>query len=289
VTATAAALLRSAAARLAEAGVEDAPREARLLLAHVLGVEAGLLAVDGGRAVDADAALAYDTVVARRAAREPFSQIVGRRGFWRHDFAVTADVLTPRPDSETLVEAALARFPDRAAPLRVLDLGTGTGCLLLSVLGEYPNATGLGIDRSAAALAVAAGNARHLGLAHRAGFAQSDWDGALGAGFDIVLCNPPYIPSAEIGSLAPEVARFEPRLALDGGADGLDAYRALAPALARLIAPGGAAFVEVGAGQGIDVKAIFESAGLSVAAIAQDLAGIGRCVIAMRPTAANGG
>ena len=281
---TAGALLAPAARRLAAAGIEDAGREARLLLAHAAGCQAALLAVDPARQIDADAAAAFESVLARRAAREPLAQITGLREFWSLDFRVTADVLIPRPDSETLLEAACALRPDRTAPLRVLDLGTGSGCLLLAALSEYPAATGIGVDVSAPALAVARANALRLGLAERARFVRADWDSGLAARFDLVLCNPPYIADGEVESLAPEVARFEPRLALCGGADGLAAYRALAPVLARRLAPAGLALVEAGAGQDSDIEDIFRKSGLAVPEVRRDLSGIARCIVATPPT-----
>jgi release factor glutamine methyltransferase len=283
--ATAGALLAPAARLLAAAGIEDAAREARLLLAHAAGCQAALLAVDPARQIAAEAAAAFESALVRRAAREPLAQITGLREFWSLDFRVTADVLIPRPDSETLLEAACALRPDRTAPLRVLDLGTGSGCLLLAALSEYPAATGLGVDISAPALAVARANALRLGLAERARFVRADWDSGLDARFDLVLCNPPYVADGEVESLAPEVARFEPRLALCGGADGLAAYRALAPALVRRLAPGGLALVEVGAGQASDIEDIFRKSGLAVSAMRRDLSGIARCVVAAPPMA----
>jgi release factor glutamine methyltransferase len=283
--ATAGALLAPAARLLAAAGIEDAAREARLLLAHAAGCQAALLAVDPARQIAAEAAAAFESALVRRAAREPLAQITGLREFWSLDFRVTADVLIPRPDSETLLEAACALRPDRTAPLRVLDLGTGSGCLLLAALSEYPAATGLGVDISAPALAVARANALRLGLAERARFVRADWDSGLDARFDLVLCNPPYVADGEVESLAPEVARFEPRLALCGGADGLAAYRALAPALVRRLAPGGLALVEAGSGQASDIEDIFRKSGLAVPAMRRDLSGIARCVVAAPPMA----
>jgi release factor glutamine methyltransferase len=283
--ATAGALLAPAARLLAAAGIEDAAREARLLLAHAAGCQAALLAVDPARQIAAEAAAAFGSALVRRAAREPLAQITGLREFWSLDFRVTADVLIPRPDSETLLEAACALRPDRTAPLRVLDLGTGSGCLLLAALSEYPAATGLGVDISAPALAVARANALRLGLAERARFVRADWDSGLDARFDLVLCNPPYVADGEVESLAPEVARFEPRLALCGGADGLAAYRALAPALVRRLAPGGLALVEAGSGQASDIEDIFRKSGLAVPAMRRDLSGIARCVVAAPPMA----
>jgi release factor glutamine methyltransferase len=207
------------------------------------------------------------------------AHILGRREFWSLDFAVTSDTLTPRPDSETLVAAVLDIVAGRDRPLGILDLGTGTGCLLLALLHELPNATGVGVDRSAAALAVALGNAQALGLAPRVQFHEGDWGEGLTGRFDVVISNPPYIVSADVPNLSPEV-RHEPRLALDGGADGLDAYRALAPHVGRLLEPAGVAVLEIGEGQAPAVEEILRTAGLKPVDRRRDLAGIERCIVA---------
>ena len=229
-----------------------------------------------------DAAARLELLVARRAARAPMAQILGRREFWSLDFTVTADTLTPRPESEEIVAAVLEALPARDAPLRILDLGCGTGCLLLAILSERPRATGLGIDISAPALDVAGRNAAALGFADRAVFAIGDWGASLSGTFDAIVSNPPYIASGEIAALAPEVARYEPRLALDGGVDGLDAYRRLAPDVERLIAASGVVALEVGAGQADDVSAIMGAAGLAFGGGRSDLAGHRRCVVFAR-------
>lgn len=272
-------LLNDAAARLAGAGIDGALREARLLMQAAGDIPIATQVAFPEREVEAAALIRIRDLVARRARREPMAHILGRREFWSLSFKVTADTLDPRPDSETLVQAVLDQTPDRAAPLRLVDFGTGSGCLLLALLHELKNATGVGIDASAPALAVAQENAQILGLASRATFRRGDWDGGVDAAFDIVLSNPPYIPAAEIAALQPEVASFEPRLALDGGADGLDAYRRLAPAAARLLRPGGFAAFEVGLGQADSVAAIGHAAGLRQIATAADLAGVPRCVL----------
>jgi release factor glutamine methyltransferase len=233
-----------------------------------------------GEALPAEAAARYAGHLARRAGHEPVSRILGHREFWSLDFALGPATLDPRPDSETLVEAALAACPDR--PLRVLDLGTGTGCLLLAVLHDRPAAFGLGVDRSEAAAGTARANARALGLADRAAFLVGDWATALDARFDLILSNPPYIPEAEIAALDPEVRDHDPHLALSGGADGLDAYRDLAVALPGLLVPGGTAVVELGIGQAADVAALFRAAGLDITATPHDLAGIPRCLVAKK-------
>ncbi len=265
--------LAAMTARLAEAGIEEPRREARLILAASQGVDAaGLLLL---REVDE---ARYAPLVRRRAAREPLAYILGRKEFWGLEFKVSPATLIPRPDTETLVEAVVARG---VAPARVLDLGTGTGCLLLAVLSEFPAAFGVGVDISPAAAALAAGNAKALGLAGRAAFCVSDWDAALSGGFDLVLSNPPYIPGADIPGLMPEVARFEPASALDGGADGLDAYRRIIAALPRLLAAGGAAVLELGVGEAPPVSALAEQAGFGVATRA-DLGGVPRAIILTR-------
>mgnify|MGYP003638922732 CR=1 FL=1 len=279
----AAALLRDAAVQLEAAGVEEARRDARLLLAEALGVEAHRLILEPQTNVPPAAADRFAGFVAARAARVPVSRILGRREFWGLTFRLSPATLDPRPDSETLVEAVLKAFPDRTAPLRVLDFGTGTGCLLLAVLSEYPNATGLGIDKAEDAVATASANAVDLGLAGRAEIRLGDWGQGLGGQgvgepFDIILSNPPYIEAAVVPALAPEVARHDPLLALAGGADGLDAYRRLLPDVARLLAAQGHAFLELGQGQAADVAALAQQCGLIQRALHADLAGIARCL-----------
>jgi release factor glutamine methyltransferase len=273
------AALREAGQRLAAAGVEDAPRDARLLLQAASGLPPATLVGFPERDLDANVLARFHALLARRERREPMAQILGAREFWSLRFRVTADTLDPRPDSETLVQAVLDHTPDRAARLRLVDFGTGTGCLLLALLHELPNATGLGIDLSAAALEIAAQNARDLGLDARVTFRQANWDDGVAPAFDIVISNPPYIEHAAIAGLQPEVTRFEPHLALDGGADGLDAYRRLLPAAARLLRPGGLAAFEVGAGQADSVAAIGTAGGLRHIATAPDLGGIPRAVL----------
>jgi release factor glutamine methyltransferase len=272
-------LLKEAAQRLGAAGIDGALREARLLLEAASQVPSATQIAFPERAVDSTEAERFGALVARRAKREPMAHILGRREFWSLAFKVTADTLDPRPDSETVVQALLDHTPDRSAPLRVLDFGTGTGCLLLALLHELPNATGLGIDISAAALAVARANAEALGLAARASFRESNWDDGIAPAFDIVLSNPPYIPVGEIAALQPEVAAFEPHLALDGGPDGLDHYRRLAPAAERLLETGGLAAFEVGLGQSDSVAGIGRAARLRHIATAGDLGGVPRCVL----------
>ncbi len=282
MTETIGALIAEGAARLKAAGIDSPMREARLLLGQAAGIGLSTMIGWPEREVAADAAVAYRGFLARRLQHEPVSRILGHREFWSLDFAVTAATLDPRPDTETLVEAVLARLPDRQAPLRLADFGTGTGCILLALLSELPNAYGIGLDRSPDAARVAAANAASLGFAGRAGFVVGDWAESVAGGLDLVVSNPPYIPSAQIDRLDAEVADYDPITALDGGADGLDAYRRLAPEFARILKPGGLAAFEIGQGQDPDVAALCRAAGLQVIEIRPDLAGIGRVVLACR-------
>jgi release factor glutamine methyltransferase len=272
--------LRDARQALAAAGVESPQGEARLLLAHATGIATEGLVAHPERKLDTTQGERFSALLARRVRREPMAHILKQREFWSLPFRVTADTLTPRPESETLIEAALAGLTDRRAPLRILDLGTGTGCLLLALLGELPRATGVGVDRSIAALAVAEENARRLGLVPHAAFRPGDWGRGLGERFNLVITNPPYIRTQDIGTLEPEVAVYEPPLALDGGADGLEAYRAIAAELAGLLAEGGFAVLEIGAGQADAVSGIMMAAGLQEPAVHADLAGVPRCLVA---------
>jgi len=286
---TAAEAIRHGAALLSAAGIDNPRLEARLLLADALGVPAIALQRDPRAHLDslapaAAGAAAFEARLARRAAHEPLAFILGHREFWSLDFAVSPATLIPRPESETLIEAALAAIPGRTAPHRFLDLGTGTGCLLLSALHEFPGAFGVGVDRSPDAAALAAANAAALGLAGRAAVLCADWDAALAARFDLVLCNPPYIPTGDIRGLQPEVAEHEPPAALDGGANGLDAYRRIIPSLPALLRPTGVAVLELGAGQAPAVARIAADCGLS-ATTRPDLAGIQRAMVLRRAAA----
>lgn len=272
------------ARRLAAAGIDSSALDARLLLCAATGASAAGLIARPERRLNAAEQVTLDGLAARRAAREPMAHILGRREFWSLDFAVSPHVLTPRPDSETLIDAVCRRLRDRLRPYRVLDLGTGSGCLLLALLSEYPAASGLGVDISADAAAVAAGNARRLGFAGRAMFVVADWTAALDTRFDVVLCNPPYIRGGEIAGLAPEVAQFEPRGALDGGADGLDAYRALLSQVGEILAPDGLAAFELGEGQAAAVSTLAVNHGFCVPELVADLAGIDRVAILRQPS-----
>ena len=261
---------------LAEAGVDNPRADARLLLAHVSGIsrDQTLTATP-----TQDQAVQFDVLVKRRAGREPFAYITGRKEFWSLDFAVGPGVLVPRPDTETLIEEALRIVPDRLAALHIADLGAGSGAIMIAALKEFPNATGIGFESSGAAFGFAATNAAQL-IGARAQIRSSDWDQARGP-FDLIFSNPPYIPSHQIESLEPEVARYEPRAALDGGPDGLDAYRTLAELLPGLLRRGGHALLEIGLGQESAVAPLFQ--GLELLRIAPDLSGVPRCVILRKP------
>lgn len=278
------ASLRSAASDASEilrqAGVGDAKRDAALLLANVLGEDVGYLYREPDRILTDGEHQRFKRLVCRRAAREPLSHLTGHREFWSLDFLVSGDVLDPRPDSETLIEAVLSARMQGFNPRRVLDLGTGSGCLLLTILSEMPDATGVGIDFSEAALVVARKNAHRLGIETRAEFHRSSWDVDLGEKFDLVVSNPPYIPSADIAELQPEVRDFEPHLALDGGVDGLDCYREILSNIRNNLRPGGQLMFEVGFGQALEVGKMMEKSGLSRPEFHTDIAAIERCVSA---------
>ncbi|HEV3490575.1 MAG TPA: peptide chain release factor N(5)-glutamine methyltransferase [Reyranella sp.] len=279
-------MLRDAAVALAAAGIDNVRFEARLLLAHAAGLSAEQLIARGAEPAPAAVAERLRALTARRVLREPMAYILGEREFWGLPFKVSPAVLVPRPDSETLIEAALALMPDRQRPWRILDLGLGSGCLLLTLLREYPAASGVGLELSEEALAVAQANAEALAVDARArlilgDWQQPDWQQRLGGPFDLLVSNPPYIEAGAIERLMPEVARFEPRLALDGGPDGLAAYRNIATAAPALMAPGGRVLVESGEGQVTEISRIFASAGLIMEAPWRDLAGIDRVVSAM--------
>ncbi len=265
------AVLSRAAAALSETS-DSARLDAELLMAEALGVsrEAMLL-----MRLDDPVPAGFEALLARRQAHEPVAYILGRRDFWTIELAVAPGVLIPRPDSETLIEAAVGHF-GRAGPAMVLDLGVGSGALLLAALAEWPGARGLGIDRSEQAAAIARANAEQLGLADRAEIRLGDWGAGIGDRFDLILCNPPYVES--VAELAPDVSRFEPASALYAGPDGLDDYRLLAPQIGRLLAPGGLAAVEIGADQADSVLALFAAHGLT-GQVRRDLAGRDRAVI----------
>jgi release factor glutamine methyltransferase len=268
--------------RLAAAGVDGPVIDARLLVEAAADATRTDIVTDPKRPLSPAQVEALEGFVRRREAREPVSQILGRKGFWKIMLGVTPHVLTPRPDTETLVELILRDLPEgRAAS--ILDLGVGSGAILLAILAERPATKGLGVDVSEEALAVARENAANLGLAKRAALLRGDWTRGLDdAAFDLVVSNPPYIRSGDIAGLEPEVRDHEPRLALDGGPDGLDAYRVLAPEILRVLKPGGRFAVEIGHDQSADVEGLFRAAGAEGVATAKDLANRDRVVSGFR-------
>jgi release factor glutamine methyltransferase len=277
-TPTVAQALRDGAERLQ--GIADNPRlEARLLLGHALGLSQNDLIREPGRQIECTI---FENLLARRIAREPLALIVGHREFWSLELLVSPATLIPRPDSETLVEAALAVFANRAPPRRILDLGTGTGCLLLALLTEFSTAFGIGLDVVPDAAALAKANAIRLNLANRSGFLVSDWTDSLIGRFDLIVANPPYIRHSEIQSLMADVARYEPHTALDGGLDGYDAYRIIVPNLRRYLEPDGVAVLELGCGQATYVTEQARAAGFD-ASLRLDFAQISRAIVLTLP------
>ena len=275
---TAADALRAAVPQLVAAGIPDAAGDARRLLAHALGLAPDRLTLHLSDALTPDQQAAFDSAITRRLARQPVSQIVGGRLFWGRLFQVTPDTLDPRPETECLVAEALS------APFsRLLDLGTGTGCILLSCLADRPMATGLGTDIDPATLAVAARTAASLGLAARAEFRLSDWCADVTGSFDLILSNPPYIAAAEMPDLAPEVRLWEPHRALTPGGDGLAPYRSLAQDAPSRLLPGGRLLVEIGPTQGQAVATLFAEAGLGSIRVLPDFDGRDRVVAAVKP------
>jgi release factor glutamine methyltransferase len=273
-------IMREAGLRLGAAGVENPMRDARLLLAHVLGIAPVDVIVRETDQVDAAGLTAFEVAVQRRLKHEPVSRIRGWREFYGRRFIVTPDVLDPRPETELLVEQGIARLPQGG---RVLDLGVGSGCVVLSMLAERPDVAGEGIDISAAALAVAARNAEALGVEARVALVQGGWESAPAETVDLVVSNPPYIPADEMGALSRDVIDHDPHLALTPGRDGLAAYRAIISFHAGRVRPGGWIGVECGAGQADDVCALMAEAGLVELAAHADLAGIPRAAFGRRP------
>ncbi len=274
---SAALTLRDAIAQLREAGVDDAPRDARLLMAKAMGVPADRLTLHLQDVLRPESAQIFATLVKARAARQPMAQILGERLFWGRSFEVTRDTLDPRPETEVLVQEALRR------PFaHLLDLGTGSGCILISCLLDMPDAQGLGTDLSEAALRVAARNAARHALT-RAKFAQSDWLRKVEGHFDLIVANPPYIAEAEMPGLSPEVLKWEPKSALTPGGDGLAAYRAIAAGAPARLVPGGRLLLEIGPTQGAAVTALLKKQGLTSLRILKDLDGRDRVVSGTKP------
>ena len=279
-------LLGEVASMLSQAGFTEPRRAARRLVASTLDLTPAELLSHSEQVLDEQHTGRVRRALDRMAEHEPLSRIVGRREFWGLEFTLCGDTLDPRPETETVVEAVLRRVLDRDAPLRFLDLGTGTGCILLALLSEFPAATGFGVDLALGAVMTARRNAAALGLAERAHFLVGDWGTAMSGKFDVIASNPPYIASAALADLPPEVALYDPCLALDGGADGLGAYRALVVDLARLLQPGAVLVIEVGFSQAPAVAAMLRASGMAIEGCERDLAGIARCVVAGAPARA---
>ncbi|WP_395445779.1 peptide chain release factor N(5)-glutamine methyltransferase [Caulobacter sp. UC70_42] len=268
--------------RLKDAGIDQPSIDARLMLEVAAGVTRTEIVTDPYRELTTEQQATLEDYLARRARREPVSHIIGRKGFWKILLQVNKNVLTPRPETEVIVDEVLKAFPEQM-PFSMLDLGVGSGTILLAVLAERPAAKGLGVDASAEALAVARDNAASLDLNNRAALMHGDWTAGLGdGGFDVVVSNPPYIPTAVIDTLEPEVRDYEPRLALDGGGDGLDAYRLLAPEILRVLKPGGMFAVEIGYDQSKDVEALFKAAGAQQVKTIKDLSTHDRVVTGVK-------
>ena len=280
-------LVDAAAKTFADAGIDTPRLDARLLVAHGLGRDPGWLIGHPEAMPAPDEASRIEALIARRAAREPLAYITGEKEFWSLSFKVTPATLIPRPDSETLVETVLDRVQDRQAALRLLDLGTGSGCLLLALLHELPNARGVGIDRSADALIVARENAQALGLGERVGYLEGSWFAPLSGTvpFDIAVANPPYVSDSEMAALAPEILGFEPETALRAGADGLDDYREILTGFSAWLVPGGLFCGEIGERQGGAAAELARQAGLAGVGVAADGAGRARCIYGYAPEA----
>ena len=276
------AALKEAVAYLRSLRLETPVLDARLIVQHALGTDWEALFLGPDHALNDDDRARVSTGLARRAAREPVARIIGRRHFWTLDLHVSPATLDPRPDTESLIEAVVAELPDRTLPLRILDLGTGTGALLLALLSEYKNARGIGVDSSPGATLVANLNAETHRLNDRATIREGNWTEGLDGPFDLIVSNPPYIPSGEIARLPAEVRDYDPPGALDGGPDGLDAYRRILMAVSAVLAPTGLVVLEVGAGQMAAVSALAGENGLAERARRLDLAGIERALVLAR-------
>jgi release factor glutamine methyltransferase len=279
------AIRRAVARELRGRGIDNPGLDARVLVGHALGLDHAGLARAAERVLDGTDLERIEVLVRRRLAHEPVAHILGVKEFWGLRFAVTPAVLVPRPETETVVEAALAaidRDGSRQQPLRIADLGVGSGAIVLALLSELPHAFGVGTDADAAAIAVARRNAASLRLADRARFVVGDFGKALAPGFDLVVTNPPYVASADIATLAPDVRDFDPHAALDGGPDGLTAFRAIAADVARIVAPGAHFVAEIGKGQADAVADLVAGAGFGRIAVTPDLAGIPRALSAVR-------
>jgi release factor glutamine methyltransferase len=277
------AALRRGSALLADGGIAEAAGDARFLLLGVLGLETRDLVLDGDRLLDPDEAASFDAALARRLAGEPVARILGAWEFWGLPFRLAPETLVPRPDTEILIEVALAAVADRTSPLRCIDLGTGSGCILTALLTELPGASGIGVDRSEAAVKVARHNAAANGIGDRAAFFVGDWCDAACGTFDLIVSNPPYIVQEVIATLHREVQDHDPIAALDGGPDGLEAYRRILDGVGALLAPGGTLAVEIGYDQARAVRALAQARGFMEGGLTRDLAGHDRVLSFGRP------
>ena len=272
-------ILEWAKEKLLEAQVENPILDARLLLGFALGTPQERFYGSEDKILTKPEADNYTKIIARRCKREPVSRILGTRGFWNLTLKINLSSLDPRPDSEILTESILKTFPDKAANLKFIDFGTGTGCLLLSALNEFPNSSGVGVDISKECIKLARENAALNGLSRRALFIESDWGREVTDKFDIIIANPPYIQSDAISSLDPEVKNFDPHIALNGGQDGLSCYRKLAPQFVEVLKKRGLVFLEIGYNQRESVSNIMEGSGLKCHQINQDLGNRDRCLV----------
>tara|TARA_B100000315_G_scaffold254809_1_gene296654 strand:- start:2167 stop:3033 length:867 start_codon:yes stop_codon:yes gene_type:complete len=279
-TETIGAIYQQLSDELAAAGIEEPRLEARMLLSFAADIEQSRIIGYPEDQLAPETIAKLAEIAARRKTGEPIAYITGQKEFWSLNFKVSRETLIPRPDSETLIEAVLGELPDKNASLKLLDLGTGTGCLLLALLSELPNATGLGLDINPEACDIAQVNAEILGLTSRVTIQQGDWMTGLDGEFNIIISNPPYIIESEIAALEPDVNQFEPRLALSGGIDGLAAYRSIAAQCKAHLPPHGLLAVECGMGQVADIKEIFLNNNLMVKSIHQDIANVERCILA---------
>ena len=276
---------REVAQRFRDRGLDTPDLDARILVGYALGLDRTALMLSGQRRLETGEIARIETLEARRLRREPIARITGTKEFWGLPFKITPDVLVPRPETETVVEQALAavdRMGARSRALRIADLGVGSGAILSALLAELPNAYAIGTDRDPAALVLARENARRLGVAARAAFVACDFGAGVAPPCDLVVTNPPYIRTDEIAELEADVREFEPRSAIDGGRDGLAAYRVIATHGRHILAPGAHLIAEIGKGQGDAVAALFAAAGFGGFRIVPDLAGIPRVVVAVR-------
>jgi len=270
-------MLKTASAQLKDSGIESPALDSRLLLSHLLKIPVEKIIV-GDFSLNPEQQNEYQKLIARRKNGEPVAYIIGKKEFYGREFKVTQDTLIPRPDSETIINAALEYFP-RDSGIKILDLGVGTGCLLLTLLKEFPHSSGFGVDISAAALIVAEENSMNLGLGDRAEFVSGCWGEGLNEKFGLIVSNPPYIRKSDFANLAPEVKNFEPHIALNGGEDGVFCYRELLPQMARMLEDDGIALIEIGKNQKPDLLEVININSLSLVATHKDLAGIERCLV----------